>query len=65
MYKKQRNYCSNLLTKEKKKYFNNLDIKIFEDNKTFWQQVKPLLPSNIVIIEDGVVYTENIPKITE
>ena len=66
MYKKQRNYCSNLLTKEKKKYFTNLDMKIFEDNKTFWQQVKPLfsvkkskLQSNIVIIEDGVVYTEN------
>ena len=32
MYKKQKNYCSN---------FNNLNIKIFEDNKTFWQQVKP------------------------
>ena len=42
MYKKQRNYCSNLLTKEKKKYFYNLDLKILEDNKTFCQKVKPL-----------------------
>ena len=34
--KKQRNYCVHLLTKEKKKY-NNVDLKIFDDNKTFWQ----------------------------
>ena len=65
LYKKQRNYCVNLLTKEKKKYYNNLDLKIFDDNKTFWQQIKPLfsdkkstLKSNIVIIEDDIVYTE-------
>ena len=41
MYKKQRNFCSNLLNREKKKYFNNLDLNIFNDNKTFWQRVKP------------------------
>ena len=65
MYKNQRNYCSNLLTKTKKTFFNNLDLKIFEDNKTFWQKVKPLfsdkkttVQSNIVIIEDGIVYIE-------
>ena len=67
LYKKQRNYCVNLLTKEKKRYYNNLDLNIFEDNKTFWQRVKPLfsdkkssLQSNIVIIEDDIVYTEKL-----
>ena len=67
LYKKQRNYCVNLLTKEKKRYYNNLDLKIFDDNKTFWQRVKPLfsdkkssLQSNIVIIEDDIVYTEKL-----
>ena len=34
-YKKQRNFCSNLLNRKKKKYFNNLDLNIFNDNKTF------------------------------
>ena len=42
LYKKQRNFCVNLLRKEKRKYYNNLDIKIFEDNRKFWQSVKPL-----------------------
>ena len=41
-YKKQRNLCVSLLTKEKKKYYNNLDLKIFNDNKNFWQHIKPL-----------------------
>ena len=35
MYKKQRNFCVNLLRKEKKKYYNNLDLKIFKDNRKF------------------------------
>ena len=33
LYRKQRNFCLNLLRKEKRKYYNNLDLKIFEDNK--------------------------------
>ena len=37
LYRKQRNYCTNLLAREKKNYFNNLDLKIFKDNKTFCQ----------------------------
>ena len=41
-YKNQRNHCVTLLRKEKKKYYNNLDLKIFADNKKFWQRVKPL-----------------------
>ena len=41
-YNQQRNYCVSLLRKEKKKYYNNLDLKIFADNKKFWERVKPL-----------------------
>ena len=36
------NFCVSLLRKEKKKYYNNLDLKIFDDNKRFWRSVKPL-----------------------
>ncbi len=64
-YKKQRNYCVNLLKKEKKKYYNNLDMNIFEDNKKFWQTIKPLFSGkqngvkrNIVILENGTVTSD-------
>ena len=39
-YKKQRNFCVNLLRKTKKDYFNNLDIKNITDNKAFWKTIK-------------------------
>ena len=35
LYKNQRNYCTNLLARVKKNYFNNLDLQISKDNKTF------------------------------
>ena len=62
LYKKQRNYCVSLLKKEKKNYYNNLDLKIFEDNRKFWQNVKPSFSGkqdvksrNIIIIENNTV----------
>ena len=67
LYKKQRNYCVNLLRKEKKEYYNSLDLKIFEDSKTFWQSVKPLFSHkentknrNIVIVENDIVISDKI-----
>ena len=41
-YTKQKNFCTNLLRRRKKKYYNDLDIRIFESNKKFWERVKPL-----------------------
>ena len=32
LYKKQKNYCVNLLKKEKKKYYKNLELIVFKDN---------------------------------
>ena len=46
LYKKQRNFCSNLLKREKKKYYNNLDLNIFKDNKKFWKTVRPFFQKN-------------------
>ena len=40
-YNKQRNYCVNLIRKEKRKYYNNLDVKLITDNKQFWKTIKP------------------------
>ena len=42
LYKKQRNFCVNLLKREKRNYYNNLKMNIFKDNKTFWKNIKPL-----------------------
>ena len=66
LYNKQRNYCVHLLRREKKMYYNNLDLHTFKDNKTFWQRVKPLFSDkqkgtqrNITIVENNVVITDN------
>ena len=66
LYKKQRNFCVNLLRKEKRKYYSNLDMNIFEDNKKFWQNVKPLFSNkhevsqkNIIIIEKETIISNN------
>ena len=42
-YKKQKNYCSRLYKKERRKYYSNLDHKEITDNKQFWKTVKPFL----------------------
>ena len=66
LYKKQRNFCVSLLRKEKKRYYNNFDLRIFDDNKKFWRCVKPLfsdkqkiLDRNIVIAENDTIYSDN------
>ena len=58
-------YCVSLLKKEKKKYYNNLDLTIFMDNKKFWQRVRPLfsdkqkaLPRDIILVENDVIISE-------
>ena len=62
LYKKQRNYCVGLLKREKKNYYNSLDLTIFEDSRKFWQSVKPLFSDkqcvknrNIIIVENNTV----------
>ena len=40
-FKKQRNYCVNLLRKERKKYYGDLKLNNITDNKRFWKTMKP------------------------
>ena len=42
IYKKQKNYTNKLMKREKRKYFNNLHMNNFTDNKKFWKTEKPL-----------------------
>ena len=59
LYKRQRNFCVSLLKKEKRNYYNNLDLKIFDDNKTFWQRIKPLFSDKMKAIESDIILVEN------
>ena len=64
-YRKQRNFCVKLFKKEKKKYYNNLDVKQITDNKKFWTSVKPLFTDkglkskNIVLIENEQIISDD------
>ena len=49
----------NLLRKQKKHYYNNLDIKIFNDNKTFWQRVKPLFSDKHIHLQKELILIES------
>ena len=52
-YRKQKNLCSKLYKRERKKYYSNLDIKNITDNKKFWKTMKPFFS------EKGV-FSQNI-----
>ena len=65
-YNKHRNYCVNLLRKEKKKYYNNIDLKLITDNKHFWKTIKPMfsdkhnISRKITIIEDDEIISNDV-----
>ena len=66
-YNKTRNYFVSFFRKEKRKYYNNLDLNIFADNKKFWQRVKPLfsdkqksLPRDIILVVNDTLISDKI-----
>ena len=63
-YKKQKNYTNRLLKKEQIKYWGNLDLKKYLDNKRFFDTVKPLF-SNSVSGKQKITLVENNELITE
>ena len=63
-YKRQRNYCVSLLAKEKKKYYNNLDLKILNHNKKFWESVKPLFSNMQNVPRKNITIVEKDDEIT-
>ena len=42
-FRKQKNFCSQLYKKERKKFYSNLEKNKITDNKLFWKTIKPLL----------------------
>ena len=70
-YKKQKNYCSRLYKKERKKFFENLKLSFVVDNKKFSKLVKPLfnekgggVSNEVVLLEkDKILRDDNeVPK---
>ena len=62
-YKKQRNFCVNLLRKTKTEYFQKLNVKDLSDNKKFWKTIKPFfsnkgLNSNKLMLKENRIITE-------
>ena len=64
-YKRQRNYVVNLLRREKKKYYDNIDPRKISDNQKFWKAVKPLFSDKnrktekITLIESGDIISND------
>ena len=54
IYKKQRNFCNRLYKRERRKYFNKLNLINIVDNKIFWKTMKPF-----VSIEDDRIISDN------
>ena len=61
LYKKKRNYRLSLLRKIKKAYFEKLNIKDIDYNKTFWKTIWPYFSdkdnnsSKITLAENNIV----------
>ena len=64
--KKQRNFCSKLYKKERKKFYSNLDMNNITNNKTFWKTVKPFLTnkgssvSKITLIQNDKILSKSV-----
>ena len=69
-YTKYRNYCVNLVRREKKNYYENIDQKRLLDNKTFGEVTKPLFSEKsksnkkIIFLENDNIISED-PKVAE
>ena len=64
-FKKHRNYVSRLYKKQRKLFYNGIDLKNLIDNRKFWKNVNPLFSSNnktqnkITLVENDKIITEN------
>ncbi len=64
-YKKQKNFCSRLYKKERKKYYTNLDVRKITDSKKFWKTTKPFFSdksadkTDIILIEGDEMFQED------
>ena len=43
LYKKHKNFCSKLYKKERRKYYESLNMKNVLDSKNFWKMIETLV----------------------
>ena len=77
LYKKHKNYCSKLYKKERKRYYNSMNLTNLNDNRRFWKTVKPFLSdkgshtskinlvNNEEVISDEIALAETFSKFYE
>ena len=64
-YRKQKNFCSKLYKKERRKYYSSLDIKKNTDNKKFWETIKPFFSDkgpnnqNITLVNNDSIISDD------
>ena len=58
-YKKQRNFCVNLLRKTKKEYLENINVKDINDNKKFWKTIKPFVSNKGLNTNKSMIIEKN------
>ena len=58
-YRKLRNEYVKLTKKVKREYFENLNIKSVNDNKTFWRTVKPFFSDKNKVNGKKMILVEN------
>ena len=49
LYKKHKNFCSKLYKRERRKYYESLDMKNVLDSKEFWKTMRPFLSDKSTI----------------
>ena len=57
-YKRQRNFCTTLIKKTKRNFYNNLNVNKITDNKSCWKTVKPSFTEK-ALKDEKIVLTEN------
>ena len=64
-YTSYRNYCVKLLRKEKRDYYNNLDLKLLENNRIFWKRIKPLFSNKQISIKNTIILIDKDDAISD
>ena len=65
LFKKQKNYCNRLYKRERKKFYNDINLNSITDNKKFWSTMKPFLTdkgaskNSISLIEGTKIINED------
>ena len=69
-FRKQRHSCVKLFRKERRSYYNNIDISLVKDNRKFWKNAKPFFSDksqsqNKTVLSEGERIISNDAEVAE